>query len=341
MKTRTKRLLIIPLVAFVLGAAWLFPPPPHQLLAKSVRVPGIHPGYQKDDYYWLSDHEMLLFHPSPAPHWRVARRDLRAPSETPLPALERLFQQTGGDPWSVKVSPDHTRLIWAGLGKVIYGATLDGQQFQRWPYGKDEYGISYWLSDNAHFLRYREATSSRLPIVIRSVADPHHVKHLLWSGQNVPPGWTLPRPFPANERVYVESAGDSFLISRFTPDKVERIVKNRTLPPTDDNEYLSDERFLSDGDALLWTTSRQPPPKTPAFFWDFLGRLGWRPKPYKTMRVSVSRADGTQPRFTGDWEQPQVGFPNTGQYPHNFRLLPGGKGFSFEQQGKLYTAPAE
>lgn len=344
MKTRTKRLAAVLLVALAavlaIGLAWLFPPPGHYLLAKSVPVPGLHPGHQKDEYYWLSDHQLLLFHPVHDRHWTVVCRNLRAPTEKSLPALERLFQQTGGDPWSVTISPDHTRLIWAGIGRVIYGATLDGQQFQRWPYGKDEIHISYWLNDSRHFLRYREVASQPLPLIMRSVDDQKSVKYVPEVNSTVPPGWTLPQPFPASKRVCVEESSNNILIIiLFTAAKVQRIVKGMPLLPGDGNEYPPDQRFISDGSAMIWTTSRLPPPRTPAFFWGLLDRLGWRPEPYKTVRVSVSRADGTQQQFVGDWEEPRYGSSDVDQYPHNFRWLPGHKRLSFERLGALCVVP--
>lgn len=341
MKTRTKGLLALLLSASVIGATWLFPPPKHDLLARSTLLPGIQPGhYQRDEYYWLSDHDLLLFHRVRALSWTVARFDTQAKIETPLPGLDALFQQMGGQPDSVEVSPDGTRLIWAGIGKVIYGATVDGHQAQRWPYGKDEFYISYWLNDSRHFLRYREVSSTPLPLVMWSVGDPKSVKYVPEVDLKVPPGWTLPRPFPASKRVYVEESSNSVLIIiLFTAAKVQRIVKGMPLPPGDENEYPSDQRFISDGNAMIWTTYRQPPPKTPAFFWNLLARLGWSPKPVPIMRASVSRADGAQWHFVGDWEQPQGGPPNPDQYPHNFRWVPGHKCLSFEHQGALYTVP--
>lgn len=340
MRAPAKRILALALTTSVICLAWFSRPAEHRLMDHAVPVSGVHPGYREDGYYWLSDHDLLLFHWSHTLSWTVARRDTRAKMETPLPALDALFRQTGGQPDSVKVSPDGTRLIWAGVGKVIYGATVDGHQFQRWPYGKDEFYISYWLNDNRHFLRYREVSSTPLPLIMRSVDNPKSVKYLPQIDPKVPPGWILPRPSPANERVYVEESSNNILIIiRFTAAKVQRIVKGMPLPPGDENEYPSDQRFISDDNAMIWTTSRQPPPKTPAFFWNLLDRLGWRPKPYKIVRVSVSHADGIQQQFVGDWEQPRYEVSDTDQHPHNFRWVPGHKCLSFERLGALYTVP--
>ena len=327
--------------------AWLPHPPPHRLLDKAVPIPSVHPGY-KDDYYWLSDHSLLLFHRVRGLSWTVARRDVRVGVETPLPTLEALFRQTGGQPESVKVSPDDTRLIWAGIGKVIYGATTDGHQFQRWPYGKDEVGISYWLNDSDHFLRYTDVTASRLPVVLRSVKGPHGVKRLPRMDEIVPPQWVLVRPFAPDERIFTDEGQDSsppdahITISCFTVIGVQQTDRDVPLPLGDERNYCSDPRFLSEGDALIWTLSRPPLPKRPALLWGLLARLGWHPKPFQTVRVYVSRADGTQWRFVGDWDEPMTNIygDDLETHPHNFRWLPGGRRLSFEHQGRLDTAPA-
>ena len=39
--------------------------------------------YWRDEYDWLSDHDLLLFHRVRARGWTVARRDTRAKRETP------------------------------------------------------------------------------------------------------------------------------------------------------------------------------------------------------------------------------------------------------------------
>ena len=317
----------------------------------AIAVPGVHQGDGKDGYYWLSDHDLLLFHWAHALSWTVARRDTRTKTETPLPALEALFRQTGGQTRSVKVSPDGTRLIWAGLGKRVYGVTTDGHQLQQWPYGRDEVGISYWLNDSRHFLRYTGYDTGYDPALtrgarlrgarLRGVEGPPGARSLPWTYRD----WDvtgLPAP---GERFFAEAGGNggpddaNVTLSRLTVTGVQQTVRNVSLPPGDSFFNLSDARFASEGDALIWTTVRRPPPVRPPPFQGLAARLGWRPKPGKTLGASVSRADGTRWHFLGDWYQPWDESLNPDQYPHNFRWLPGAKGLSFERRGALYTVP--
>ena len=358
MRAPAKRLLALILTTFVIALAWLSRPPEHRLLDKAVLVAGVHPsdlrdgyywhpGDRRDGYYWLSDHDLLLFHRVRALSWTVARRDTRAKMETPLPALDALFQQTGGQPDSVKISPDGGRLIWAGIGKLIYGATVDGHQFQQWPYKQDEVGISYWLNDSRHFLRYTGydpalARGARL----RGVEDPRGVKSLPWACRD----WAVPGPLAPGERLFAEAGGSggpddaNVTFSRLTFNGVQQTGRDVSLPPGDSFLNLPDARFASEGDALIWTTVRRPPPLLPPPFQGFVARLGWHPKPYRTLGVFVSRVDGTRWHFVGDWEETDAsgyGGYFDENYPHDFRWVPGHKRLSFEHQGALYTAPVD
>lgn len=357
MKAPAKRALALALTTSVICLAWFSRPAEHRLMDHAVIVAGIHPGDWRDGYYWhpgnrrdgycwLSGHDLLLFHRVRALGWTVARRDTRAKMEMPLPTLDALFRQTGGQPQSVKVSPDGGRLIWAGTGKVIYGATVGGHQFQRWPYGQNEVGISYWLNDSRHFLRYTGydpalAHGARL----RGVEDPPGVKSLPWADLD----WAVTGPLSPGERLFAEGGGNggpddaNVTLSRLTVAGVQRTGRNVSLPPGDCFLNLPDARFASEGDALIWTTVRRPPPVLPPPFRSLAARLGWHPKPGRTLGAFVSRADGTRWHFLGDWEETDAS--GHGAYydendPHDFRWVPGGRRMSFEHLGALYVVLA-
>lgn len=337
----------------VILSAWFFRPSPHLLQDKASKVSGIRLGYHGDDYFWLSGHSLLVFHWS-AVHWDVVRRDTQTSVETPLPQLNAFFQQTGGDPGSVKVSLDDRRLLWAGKGKIIYGATVEGANFQHWPYAEDETGISYWLADNRHFLRYRgNPFFDPRPTVLRSVETPGQVKHLPldWQQQEVRVSEELAPLLAAPNRIYVEaSTHDShyhdvaLTVTSFGTDKVRQRVREVPLPPEFSLANDSNPRFLSDEQRLIWSVNIPSVSHVPLWLKRLMTRFRLEPKPSSLVGVYTSQADGTHWRFIGDWPEPpnlQFYQEQEGAYPLNFRWMPGDRQISFECKASLYTVPVD
>lgn len=339
----------------VIAAAWFFQPPPHLLMDKAVQIPGIHLGYGRDEYQWLSPDELLVFRPVGELQWTVYNRDTRTGAETPLPQLERLLRLTGGDPDSIKIAPDHRRLLWAGIGKWIYGATLAGTEFQQWAYGPDEGGYSYWLGDSRRFVRYSQYPfiDSSL-VILRDTAAPHRVQRLShhWSEGDMTRAQlaSLVTAQRSPTRIYAEGGAqgsdgrDAYVaVSIIKPTGIREEEAGFPLPPSFFRSERSDSYRTSDGQALLWTLGSLDVSHQPGWVQRLTAHLWRHPKPTYTVGLYVSRADGLGWRFVGDWQEP-VQLDDHEQQgekaPGNFRWVPGDRRISFEYAGGLYLVPA-
>lgn len=339
----------------VIAAAWFFQPPPHLLMDKAVQIPGVHLGYRGDEYQWLSPDELLVFRPAGALQWTVYDRDIQTGVETPMPALTRLLHQTGGDPDSVKIAPDHSRLLWAGIGKWIYGATLAGNEFQQWAYGPDEVGYSYWLGDSRRFVRYAgDRFADPRPVILRDIAATSRVRRLPlhWSQDKVTRGQltallATQRP---QVRVYAEMGSegsdqrDAYVtVSIMRPVGVHEETAEVPLPPGFFRDDRSDSYRTSDGQVLLWTLGSLDVSHQPGWVQRLTAHLWRHPKPTYTVGLYASRADGLGWRFVGDWQEPvQLDYyeQRGEKAPGYFRWVPGDRRISFEYAGGLYLVPA-
>ncbi len=233
-------------------------------MEKAVPIPGVRLSYRGDTYQWLSADELLVFRPIGALQWAVYRRDVQTGGETRMPPLERLLRQTGGSPYSIKISPDHSRLLWAGAGKWIYEATLAGTEFQQWAYGPEEGDVSYWLNDSRRFVRYVQSRyGDPYPILLRDVALPLRVRHLprLWrqdqmTHEQLAVLLTAQRP---PTRVYAEGGSGPnnhyafIMVTVLGPNGVNEQTANVPLPPDFFRDERSDPYRVSNGQRMIWT----------------------------------------------------------------------------------------
>ena len=99
----------------------------------ATRVPGVEiQTASQIFYYWLSDSALLMCRCDAAGQWTLTRRDVATGKETALPTLTALLTQTGGYAETFRVSPDGHWVLWAGKGKTIQAATLDGSRTASW-----------------------------------------------------------------------------------------------------------------------------------------------------------------------------------------------------------------
>ncbi len=318
--------------------AWFLRPPQHSLMNKAVQIPGIHLGYGRDEYQWLSPDELLVFRPAGALGWTVYNRNILTGTVMPMPALTRLLRLTSGNPYSVKIAPDHNRLLWAGAGKRIYEATLTGTEFQQWAYGPDEGGYSYWLGDSRRFVRYSQSRfGDSFPAILRDTAAPRRVQRLShhWSEGDMTRAQLafLVTAQRSPTRIYAEAGSndreqrDAYIeVSIIGPAEVREEFAKVPLPPGFFFDLRSNPYRLSDGQTMIWT----------------LGSSDMS-QPTNTVGLYVSRADGLGWRFVGDWQEPAQLDDHEQQgekAPGNFRWVPGDEHISFEYAGGLYLVPA-
>jgi len=339
----------------VAAPAWFLRPPQHSLMNKAVQIPGIHLGYGRDEYQWLSSNELLVFRPAGALGWTVYNRNILTGTVAPMPVLTRLLRLTNGNPYSVKIAPDHNRLLWAGAGKRIYEATLTGTEFQQWAYGPDEGGYSYWLGDSRRFVRYSQSRfGDSFPVILRDTDAPRRVQRLShrWSEGDMTRAQLafLVTAQRSPTRIYAEGGAqgsdgrDAYVaVSIIKPTGIREEEAGFPLPPSFFRSERSDSYRTSDGQALLWTLGSLDVSHQPGWVQRLTAHLWRHPKPTYTVGLYVSRADGLGWRFVGDWQEPVQldDYEQRGEKaPGYFRWVPGDEHISFEYAGGLYLVPA-
>jgi hypothetical protein len=317
-------------------------------------------------FAWLSEHELLLYHNVTLPTgdgYRLSRFDVNTRQETPLHALSGLFNRYHGYPEAGQVSPDGTRLLWAGnTGKqqrrrtseefCAISATLEGKQ----PIVQK---IGSWL-----------ATDALVSNNIRWMPDGQHWAEFEagWHGSSMhiypldssQKKQTLPlsttKTLGDMDDLYVTperllSAENPFFLAKDRPPmqiKEFSLLPSPTLRQTYQMHLPAEIRDAEDH--FVWAFSLQPKTNSIAYIVDYTYQDLWRQKwsrvlPFLAVPVQhvsglwVSRLDGTKAYEVGH----VLLSPNTDDNP-TFRYLqwsPDGKRIGFLYDGRVYIVNAK
>ena len=353
--------LVLVLVCAVSRAAWAAQPPDKDLdlLARATRVSGVQAGQDRHPYAWISDHELLLFHPLPNLAWSLSRYDLTTHTERPLPALSTLFRQTGGLLWPPPVvSPDGRHLLWTGRhywdkrSKVLC-ADLAGTAFSH--LNQPATGLLCWLDDE-HWQMLGLGVEGAHQLAIRTgdIRPPYAKQKRLLSAPLL-----IGRP----EIIGGARPNSTGLTLRSRHHLLEALIINRNYVPLkiQFNEYTLHSRSVTGHSSFL------PLPQQPYPGGEYLGAAQWP----RDGRFAVAFSHHSPPPFWHTHLRPPkmegeqsgvasllVGSPATGRVYtvgyaplsgmttgreqfRDVRWVPGGKRLSFVYLDELYTVPAD
>lgn len=273
--------------------------------------------------------------------------------ETPLPALTRLYNQTGGDPDGVQISPDGRFVMWDSFrpNNAIVIASLDGSVHYSWLLN----GLSCftrWLGDSRHWVllrlsakagpsRYEDAIIYRLdsgaPIRrLRLGADHPLNRGTFYGGSQLLRGIV-----PAADRILVNTWTDSGFVEpdfdiaelSLSHGLQQTRSKRVSAPP---NSLIRDLVISPRGDRLAWQL-RYPQTETFIDRWiPFLRRPAER-----WVGLAVSNIDGSNMHEIGRIPLRLSGRDKSIPEPDYLRWSPDGKLLSFVYRDTLFAVPAD
>jgi hypothetical protein len=367
-KKRFNKKWLIALAVIGLGASvlWTLRPRPLLLLSQAKRVADTR--YWRNDpgaYFWLSDHEIMLFRTWPKDPYEAQRLELRTMQETPLAPLNKVLKNMCDIEWGVDVlpSPDGSVLLmWRSHKPNIFfrsndspylqyasRVNIDGTQLFQWPGHPNGLSISdsTWQADSKGWLHLgtfnKYDGSSLASVKFYSLNAPGRTKEIVLGTNN---------QFPINAGLAADNTLVGMDLVSFGPGGTARLriwplkegakpaEKLVPLPGFADNySTIVSPR----GDRIAWVisgTGRKSPTNLLERLFGFLGQ-----KPVPTTGLWVSKVDGSELHEIGrmefPWKPKGNTLPSAALRPSLVRWMPDGKHLSFIHDEALYTVPVD
>ena len=283
-------------------------------------------------YWWLSDHELLLFRDPSQKDWTFVHQDVPAKTQLPLEELTRLFQTSGGKPESIQVAPDGKHLLWTdSLGDTSL-ATLSGKDYTH--VKSSTHRVKRWMQDSQRWVELVEDNGMFVNALIYKVSlSPHEeFKPIFPPVSSSPAEVNLLRITPtADEHIIVHHWDGS--PGRVDIGRIAALAFNAS-PGSNGKFDVPAPHDCEKGDLVF------SPPS---------GHIAWV-LDYK-VPVSLSGLLGTARTYTGFWvtnmgskDSQEIGSLGTqlgknGSGPFNVQWTPDGLKLSFVYEDALWTLP--
>lgn len=331
MRIRIRKKVLVPAaLALIFGGTALalyLLPREHALLPRARRIVAFsHDGYPF--YWWLGDHDLLLFRDPLHRDWTLVRLNETTNAQTPLDSLSGLFARSGGRPDTIQVSPDGEWMLWTGNKGQTIVARTDGAKHFEYPPGPPS--EKRWMSESIRWIELVKDGKSFNRAILHNVVDPKASE----------PRLLLPTiPCTPN---FVDLAG----MTPTTDDHILTSVWNRRPGNIEPAGIIA--LALNVQMSRIGRFTLDPPhalDRGHLVFAPIYGRLAWVIE-YKPALSRITKAGprvGLWVTRMNGWESHEVGSLESEGFitADSVRWTPDGTRLSFIYQDALWTVPAD
>jgi hypothetical protein len=376
---RSTRIWLITLAVAGIGAGilWSLRPHPLLLLSRAKRIADTR-YWRKDPgaYFWLSNHEIMLFRTWPKDPYEAIRLDLRTMQETPMTPLNKALKAELGTNWGdgleLLPSPDGNHLLCISPGSIYrlsyaivpqpgtginspikpyvrktFTVDIDGTHLvhgQR-KAGGDRISNYKWRCDSKGYIAPLNGDRHRFDSIQIFGLDTQVAKNDVALGDygEIPinAGLTAENSIVGTDAGNLFGSGSTAKLKSY-PLKAGAKPAQKLVPlPTFADYYNT--IVSPNGDRIAWVisgTGRKSHTNLLEKFFSFLGQ-----KPVPTAGLWVSKVDGSELHEIGrmefPWKPKGNNLPSAALRLSMVRWTPDSKHLSFIHDEALYTVPVD